>query len=293
MRVKHRDVKIRISQRILWVEQQAYPLAQVTRVQPIELRSNRRRMVLTYGGKAAATIVIAVVGLMFLGSFGQAISPTISMVFGIVMLVILVAHTVRLVRRLTRSHLYILSVASAGRPHAAVVSTNKELVHDLSTRVIDAIDNPNAEFEIRVDHVEILHGDKVGGDKYGGDRVEGDKVVALERVLLKDPNSRPSAVKAARTPRLIVDDLTAVDNAAADTGHAGPPVPRGNSAAARPGLLSWLGLRRPRRPDAVLSARRELVQTLADLDDQAREFLGELAPLTDGSSEGGRSRDNA
>jgi hypothetical protein len=177
MRVKHKDVDVRISRRTLWVDLQAYPLSQVTRVQPLEFTPNRRRMVLTYGRKAMATAGLGVVGLIFLGCLGEAVPPAASVVFAAVMLAIFVAHIVRLVRGLTRPTLYVLSVATAGSPHAAVVSTDKALIHNLSRWVVDAIDNPSAEFEIRVDHIEIVQGDKVHGDKFGGDRVDGDKIL--------------------------------------------------------------------------------------------------------------------
>jgi hypothetical protein len=177
MKVKHKNVEVRVSRRILWVDDDAFPLALVTRVRPVEYRPNRRGMASTYSRRAGATIGIAIVGLMFLSCLGDAVSPALSIAFAMVMLAIFVTHTVRLIRGLTRSNLYVLSVSTAGSAHAAVISTNRDVVYELSTRVVDAIDNPSAEFEIRVDHIEIVHGDKVGRDKYGGDRVEGDKIL--------------------------------------------------------------------------------------------------------------------
>jgi hypothetical protein len=177
MRAKHKNVDVRISRRVLWVDEQAYPLAQVTRVQPIELTPNRRRMALAYGRKAGATVGLGMVGLVILSCLGEAAPPAAWVVLAVAILAMLTPHTVRLVRGLTRPALHVLSVATAGTPHAALASTDKELIQDLAHRVVDAIDNPSAEFEIRVDHIDIVHGDKVDGGKYGGDRVEGDKIL--------------------------------------------------------------------------------------------------------------------
>ena len=177
MKVQHKEVDVRISRRTLWVGMQAYPLPQVTRVQPIEVIPNRGRVTLKYGRRAAATIGLGLVGLILLSCLGNSVPPAVSGAYAVMMLAILVVHTVRLVRGLTRTPLYVLSVATAGSPRAAVVSTDKDLIYDLTHRVVEAIDNPSAEFEIKVDHIEIVHGDKVSGDKFGGDRVEGDKIL--------------------------------------------------------------------------------------------------------------------
>lgn len=177
MRVKRKDIDVRISRRTLWVDMQAYPLPQITRVRPIELKPNRRAMALRYGRQAAATIGLGAVGLTFLSCLGEAVPPATTVVFTVAVLAVLVVPTGRLVRHLTMPRLWVLSVATSGSPHAAVVSPNKQQIYDLTYRIVEAIDNPSAEFEIKVDHVEIVHGDKVGGDKYGGDNVHGDKIL--------------------------------------------------------------------------------------------------------------------
>ena len=177
MRIKHEFVDFRISRRILWVGMQAYPLQQVTRVQPVEVKPHRGRIAKTYGRRAGATLGLGSVVLLLLSCLGEAVPPSASVVAGLLTLAVLAFHTVRLVRRLTRPPLHILSVSTAGSPRAALVSTDRQLIHDLTFRVVDAIDNPAAEFQIQVEHLEIVNGDKVAGDKYGGDHVEQDKIV--------------------------------------------------------------------------------------------------------------------
>jgi hypothetical protein len=173
MRVKHKDVEFRISRRTLWVGMQAYPLQNVTRVRPVELSPNRGRLLLRYGRKTGAWFGLGVAGLLAVACLGDAVPPAVTGAYAVVVLGVLAVHTVRLVRRLTYPTLHVLSVATAGSPHAALVSTDKSLIHELTRRVVDAIDNPAIEYAIRVDHIDIVH-----GDKYDGDRVEGDKIIA-------------------------------------------------------------------------------------------------------------------
>lgn len=176
MRIKHEVVDFRISRRMLWVGMQGYPLQQVTRVQPIEIKPNHRRTAIRYGRRAGATVGLGLVALLFLSCLGDAVPPSVSVLTVLLTLAVLAFHTVRLVRGLTRPPLHILSVSTAGSPRAALVSTDRQLIYDLTSRVADAIDNPAAEFQVLVEHLEFVQGDRVAGDKYGGDHVEGDKI---------------------------------------------------------------------------------------------------------------------
>jgi hypothetical protein len=177
MRTKHKEIEFKISRRVLWVGLEAYPLQQVTRVRPIEITPNRKKMALRYVRQAGATAGLGLVGLVALSCLGQAVPPTVAVVFAATVLAVLVWHTVRLVQGLTHPPLHVLSVATAGTARAALVSDDKALIHDLTRRIVEAIDNPSVEFEIKVDNFEVVHGDKVMGDKFGGDRVEGDKIL--------------------------------------------------------------------------------------------------------------------
>jgi hypothetical protein len=178
MRLQHRDVNVRISRRTLWVGLQAYPLHNVTRVRPMEVKLNYRAVALGYGRKASAWAGLGVVGLTVLACLGEAAPIGVSVVFAVVILGMLTLHTVRLIRRLTMPKLYALSVATTGDVRAALVSTDKDQIYELTNRVVDAIDNPALEYAIKIDNIETIFGDKVGGDKVGGDKIDGDKIVA-------------------------------------------------------------------------------------------------------------------
>jgi Family of unknown function (DUF6232) len=171
MKVKQEEVEFRISRRTLWVGMQAYPLSQVSRVRPIEVNPRRGRILLRYGRSAGATVGVGAAGLIVLACLGNAAPTAVTVVFLAAIVAAVVAHSVRLVRRLLRGRLYILSVSTAGSQQAALVSRDRDLIYDLTYRVVDAIDNPAAEFQIRVENLEF-----VNGDKYDGDHVEGNKI---------------------------------------------------------------------------------------------------------------------
>ncbi|MBB5874667.1 hypothetical protein F4553_008119 [Allocatelliglobosispora scoriae] len=176
MGVKHSEIEFRISRRTMWVGDQAYPLQGITRVRPIDVKPRRGRMVGRYARKAGAWVGLGVLGLLVIGCAGDSLPPVVPAAFALLVLGALAYHTVQLLRGLTLPPLYILSVATSGTAQAALVSTNREQIHELTHRVVDAIDNPTMEYAIRVDHIEI-HGDNVHGHKFDGDYVNGGKTL--------------------------------------------------------------------------------------------------------------------
>jgi hypothetical protein len=170
MKVKQEEVKFHISRRILWVDQNAYPLPQVSSVRPIEIIPRRGRILVEYGRRAGATLVAGVAGLIILACLGKAVPAVLTVLFVVAASGVLVWHTVDLVRTLRRGRLYVLRVSTAGNQHSAVISRDRALIEDLTHRVADAIDNPATEYTTYVENLEII-----GGDKYAGDHVVGDK----------------------------------------------------------------------------------------------------------------------
>jgi hypothetical protein len=170
MKVKHKDIRVRISRRILWVGPQAYPLSQVVRVHPVELRLKRLPILMDFGRRGGATIALAVLGLIAVSCAGRALPTAAWVVYWLVVGGLLAFHIAQLVRLWRLPKMYVLRVAMAGSEQAAVVSTDKKKIDDLTTQVADAIDNPAAEFEVRVDNIEFVYGDKVDGDKVLGDK---------------------------------------------------------------------------------------------------------------------------
>lgn len=170
MKVKHKDVRVRISRRILWVGSQAYPLSQAVRVHPDELKLRRGPILMNFGRRSGATIALAALGLGGMACIGRSVPIAVWVAYWLVAGGLLAFHVTTLVRLLRLPKMYVLRVSMAGSEQATVVSTNKRQIDDLTMEVADAIDNPAAEFEIRVDNIEFIHGDRVDGDKVLGDK---------------------------------------------------------------------------------------------------------------------------
>ncbi|WP_030434612.1 DUF6232 family protein [Actinoplanes subtropicus] len=170
MKVKRTAVRVRISRRILWVGSEAYPLSHVVRIHPVQLRLKRLPIFVDFGRRAGATIMFAVLGAIAMAKLGRALPTAAWVVFWPIVGGLLVFHLAGLVRLLRLPRVYVLRVAMAGSEEAAVVSTDKAQIDELTMQVTDAIDNPAAEFEVRVDNLEFVYGDKVGGDKVLGDK---------------------------------------------------------------------------------------------------------------------------
>lgn len=176
MKVKHKDIEFRISRRTLWIGVRAFPLHMIASVEPVEIKLRRGRIVSGYLRQAGSWIGLGFVGLLILGCLGDAVPTAVTGAFVVVVLGALTFHTVLLIRNLNLPSLHILSVTTAGRAHAALVSTDKNLIDGLARRVVYAIDNPAMEYAIRVEHLEIAQGDIVHGNRYGGHHIEGDQI---------------------------------------------------------------------------------------------------------------------
>jgi hypothetical protein len=150
----------------MWVGSKVYPLTHVTRVEAFEVVPRRGRIMATYARQAGACLALGVVGFVLAASVGSILPPAAITVYELVILSALIAVTVRLVRRLTRGALYVLSIATSGSSHAVVASRDRDRIHGLVNQVVAAIDEPNVSYAVHIDHVE-----------FGGDAVSGSKIV--------------------------------------------------------------------------------------------------------------------
>jgi hypothetical protein len=165
-------IEVRISKRVLWVGPSAYPLPNVTQVEPIEFRVKRWRLIKRFTRKCAASIALGFVAMMVLSC---ASAPTMTLaVVGAGVLAVVGYQVYRLIRGLTLPPLHVLKVQMAGTSRAAVVSRDKPKIDELTYRVVDAIDNPATEYAV---WIENINGDIIGGDKLeNGDKTNSKTV---------------------------------------------------------------------------------------------------------------------
>jgi hypothetical protein len=170
MGTKNDGVEVRIRKRTMWVGEKVYPLQQVSSVEPLEIVPNRGRILARYGKRAAAWVGLGVLGLLAISCAGTALPSSVVTIYELIVLAGLIATLVQLIRRLTKSTLYILTVFSAGRPQEVVASWEKNQIFQLRDQVVAAIDDPDVNYAIHIDQVD---GDFILGDQYG-DRARGN-----------------------------------------------------------------------------------------------------------------------
>jgi hypothetical protein len=157
--VKRELINVRVSRRVLWVGAQAYPLHNIARAQTIRLEP-RRGLAFWRWLRAIALWVILGIGAVVVAGFGGAttVDDLIGLVASVVLTLVLIS-TVRLILALsTRTH-FALVIETAGTPHTAVVSPDENLMTKLVFMIMDAIDNPAADFQMAVENFHL--GDKI------------------------------------------------------------------------------------------------------------------------------------
>jgi hypothetical protein len=153
-------IDVSVSRRVLWVGGDAYPLGNIARARQFMVIPKRsfaiRRFLRTLGSLFAALLAIAFV------SEAQK-NDSIKAVGGWVVIVLFALSIYRLVRRLRMRPLYKLIIETSSSSNTAVVSHDADEVNTLIRLIMDAIDNPQAEFALRVENVHI--GDRI--NQYG------------------------------------------------------------------------------------------------------------------------------
>jgi Family of unknown function (DUF6232) len=150
---KSEIIDIKVSRRILWIGAEAYPLHNIARAQTITLVPRHGPAVWGYV-KAIMFWLILGIAATFAGSAGL-VPPDLAEIARIAALVLMVLSTIKLIRDLSRRKLYALIIETAGSPHTAVISRDKNIVTKLVSWIMDAINNPQAEFEFRVENLQV------------------------------------------------------------------------------------------------------------------------------------------
>ena len=155
-------IEVQVSQHVLWVGKAAYPLQSIVRTETVKLA---RRRGAALGGCLRAVLLWALLGavaeLAITSAAGlrTSSSNTVSGFISIVVLILIAISTVRMLLALFSRPLYALTIETAGTPRVELVSTDENQVVVLAHQIMDAIDNPHAEFQIQIEALHI--GDKI------------------------------------------------------------------------------------------------------------------------------------
>ncbi|MES9506798.1 DUF6232 family protein [Streptomyces sp. NPDC000609] len=168
------DVDLRVSKRLLWVGGAAYPLQNIARVYTLTIHPRRKEAVVRFCKSVAITLAVAI-ALTILGAVAAIGSEDVG--GGIVTFVWyvtvagLIYFLVELISVLTAQSHYVLAVETSGPSTAVVTSTNREHLNQLVGYIAHAIENPEAEFQVKVESITISPRNYYFGDNvnmYGG-----------------------------------------------------------------------------------------------------------------------------
>ncbi|WP_308408596.1 DUF6232 family protein [Streptomyces sp. AC627_RSS907] len=168
-------VEMRVSKRLLWVGGAAYPLRNITRVYTFLLTPRRGEATVLFFKRVGIILPVAfamtILGsLTGLGSDAETAEAIIKWVWlGTVMALIYCAGSLGAVL-ISSSH-WVLAVETSGASTALVTSKDTQHLNQLVGHVVNAIENPEAEFQVRVETLTInprhyYFGDNV--NMYGG-----------------------------------------------------------------------------------------------------------------------------
>jgi hypothetical protein len=180
-------VDLRVSKRLLWVGDAYYPLQNVARVYTLTIHPRRKQAVLLF----VKRLLITGAASVFLGLLGTAIDVTRSNgsfdsgtgsvdsggSSGLLTLTLIAAGAalvyslVEMVKVLLAPSHFVLAVETSGLSTAVVTSPHPDQLRQLAHQIADAIENPTAEFEVRVNTITISPAHYYFGDNvnmYGG-----------------------------------------------------------------------------------------------------------------------------
>lgn len=152
-----RGVHLRISRRLLWVGQAAYPLHNIVRVQTAVLTPDREKAVVQFlkwaGALAVAYLLVALLadGSRSYSGDGDSTAEALRGV-GVIVGIFLLGL---LVYRLSRPDVHAMVVEVASASIALVTMEDESQLDVVVQHLVHAIDHPEAEFSIQMERVEL------------------------------------------------------------------------------------------------------------------------------------------
>jgi hypothetical protein len=157
---KSETIQVRVSQRILWVGAEAYPLQNIARAQTIKLVPKRAAAFRRFLMEITVWTILGVAGIVAINNaqFIEVDSEARTAVVVVVSVLVLVS-AIRPIRARMERTLYALVIETAGTPRTALVTPDGNQVTNLIRAMMNAIDNPQAEFKTLVQNIHA--GDKI------------------------------------------------------------------------------------------------------------------------------------
>ena len=165
---------VEVRRRVLWIDSDAYPLQNITRVQARELALVRKSPVAPWLKSIVRWIVLGTIAAVVM-KLADVEHPSYYTWLWLVVLAPLVISTMQLIiaLRKKKTTYYSLVIEMAGTPCTALISTDRMFVNHLVSTIMQAIDDDTVTFSQSV--MNYNPGDAINqyGDQNIGKVVEG------------------------------------------------------------------------------------------------------------------------
>ncbi|MGW6361777.1 DUF6232 family protein [Streptomyces sp. NPDC055092] len=167
-------MNLRVSNKLLWIGGAAYPLHNITRVYTFMLRPRKKeavnRFLTILAITLAVTLALTVLSALTAVASSDLAGGLLNLVWSCALAVIIYA-LVEMSKVLGAQSRFVMAVETSGMSTALVTSRNPEHLNQLVNYTAHAIDNPQAEFQVRVEALSVSprhyhFGDNV--NMYGG-----------------------------------------------------------------------------------------------------------------------------
>jgi len=143
------EISVRVSDEILWIGSEAYPLRNIARVQPVKVVPGRGRAFRGYLIAIVICVLLIAAGVVAEKTASHVTSTQVYKVLHDIAVgalglaaVVAVISTIRLLIRILRRTAYALVIETAGTPRTALVTRDENQVFHLVQRITEAISNP-------------------------------------------------------------------------------------------------------------------------------------------------------
>lgn len=175
-------VDLRVTKQLLWIGDAYYPLRNLARVYTLTIHPRRKDAVLLFAKRlliiGAVTTLLGLFAAMIdesNGGFGGSDSGGSSGGLSVLVLMAaagaLIYSLVEMLGVLGASAHFVLAVETSGPSTAVVTGQRPDQLRQLAHQIADAIENPEADFQVRVDTIKISPKHYYFGDNvnmYGG-----------------------------------------------------------------------------------------------------------------------------
>ncbi|MFJ5221664.1 DUF6232 family protein [Streptomyces sp. NPDC088400] len=169
------SVELKVGRRLLWVGEAAYPLHNITRVHTLVLRPKRMEAFMSFlkwlGIIVVAFVLLQMVNANSASPYDEQAGSDSASTLRVLGIAVVIGLALRLAKEWSAPSQHVLAVETSSASTALVTLPNPEQLRQLVRYLVNAIENPEAEFHVRVERVLVNPKNYHFGDNvnmYGG-----------------------------------------------------------------------------------------------------------------------------